>query len=143
MGKVTDPLSWTMCSAQEVKPDLLTVNTMTSHYITAIFLQELCVKVSVPMNIHTCRNTFMHACTHTLHIHMHTVRVLQYYVIGASVSKPHTSVFSCDFSWYVILSVVHRSVKQGDTLLTRNIAHADYTWNIGTQTFSVLCYKLF
>ena len=82
-GKVTDPedpLSWKICSAREVKPDWLTVNVMTFHIITAIILhrlQELCVKVSIPMHIHTCRNTFMHACTHPLYIHMHNVRVLK------------------------------------------------------------------
>ena len=32
-----------------------------------------------------------------------------------------------------ILSVVRRSVNQRDTLLTRNIAHADFTWNIESR----------
>ena len=50
------------------------------------------------------------------------------FFIGVSVSEPHTSLFNCDFSWYIIiiLSVVYHSVNQGDTLLTRNIAHAEY-----------------
>ena len=38
----------------------------------------------------------------------------------------------------IILSVVCRSVNQSDTLLTRNIAHADYTWNINAWNSAVL-----
>ena len=39
---------------------------------------------------------------------------LNYALIGASVSEPHTSLFNCDFSWYsiiiiYILSVVRRA----------------------------------
>ena len=38
---------------------------------------------------------------------------------GASVSEPHTSVFNCD--------LLHTSFRKSrDTLLTRNIAHAEY-----------------
>ena len=36
----------------------------------------------------------------------------------------------------LLLSVVRRSENQGDTLLIRNIAHADYTWNIEMNVWS-------
>ena len=36
----------------------------------------------------------------------------------------------------LLLSVVHRSVNQGDTLLIRNIVHANYTWNIEMNAWS-------
>ena len=36
----------------------------------------------------------------------------------------------------LLLSVVRRSVNRGDTLLIRNIAHADYTWNVEMNAWS-------
>ena len=48
-------------------------------------------------------------------------------LIGVRSRSPHTSVFSCNFSWWWWgWSVVRRFISR-DTLLTRNIVHTEYT----------------
>ena len=49
----------------------------------------------------------------------------------------------CSIVIFHNISVVCRSVNQGDTFLTQNIVHADCTWNIKMITWSKTVFKLY
>ena len=58
------------------------------------------------------------------------------YLIGASVSEPHTGLFNCDFSWYMIYYLLYVVCKSRWHSFNLNIAHADYTCVQGRRSRS-------